>query len=440
MYLLVRFTYSTMTKLFSKLAAVFDEEEDARTCKDISDDACKVVSANFWLILFSQFFSKLADALASAKVVLPWLMTSIGAPVFLSGLLVPIRESGSLIPQLFIGGYIRSFALRKTFFVIGGVIQALSVLGMAWVVLNLSAMLGGLLIVALLTVFSLARGLCSIASKDVLGKTIAKQERGSLSGYAATAAGLIGMLVGLVLMLDINLQDTLPWLLFSAAIFWLISALLYQAIKEFKGETEGGANGFLQALKSLSVLQEDRAFRQFVLTRSLMMSSGLSAPYFIILAQSNQAANQYTHLGLFIVISGLASFVSAAVWGKLADHSSRWVILITASLVTLLCLAGSVISLLNLSDNTFWVMTLFFLLSVTHQGVRLGRKTYLVNMAAGNQRTTYVAVSNTLIGFLLLIIGLISAGLAYFSLAAVFGIFALSSAAALYIGWKMAEV
>jgi hypothetical protein len=436
----MRFTYSKMTNLFSKLAAIFDEEEDARTCKDISEESCKVVSGNFWLILFSQFFSKLADALASAKIVLPWLMTSIGSPVFLSGLLVPIRESGSLIPQLFIGGYIRSFALRKTFFVIGGVIQALSVLAMTWVVLNLSAMLGGLAIVGLLSVFSLARGLCSIASKDVLGKTIAKQDRGSLSGYAATAAGLIGMLVGLVLMLDIKLQDILPWLLVSAAIFWLISALFYQAIKEFKGETEGGANGFLQALKSLRLLKDDITFRQFVLTRSLMMSSGLSAPYFIILAQSHQPANQYSNLGLFIVISGLASFVSAAVWGKLADHSSRWVILITAILVTLLCLAGSAISMLNLSDNTPWVMALFFVLSVTHQGVRLGRKTYLVNMAEGNQRTTYVAVSNTLIGFLLLVIGFVSAGLAYFSLAAVFAVFALSSASALYIGWNMAEV
>ena len=96
--------------------------------------------------------------------------------------------------------------------------------------------------------------------------------------------------------------------------------------------------------------------------------------------------------------------------------------------------------MLNLSDNTPWVMALFFVLAVTHQGVRLGRKTYLVNMAQGNQRTTYVAVSNTLIGFLLLVIGLVSAGLAYFSLAAVFAVFALSSASALYIGWNMAEV
>ena len=40
-----------------------------------------------------------------------------------------------------------------------------------------------------------------------------------------------------------------------------------------------------------------------------------------------------------------------------------------------------------------------------HQGVRLGRKTYLVDMAQGNKRTDYVAVSNTVIGVLLLMLG-----------------------------------
>lgn len=429
-----------MSNHFAKLAQIFNHEEDARVCKDISEEACNVVNGNFSLILLSQFFSKLADALASAKVVLPWLMSSIGAPVFLSGLLVPIRESGSLIPQLLIGGVIRRFAIRKTFFVIGATVQALSVAAMAWVAKNLSALSGGLAIIGLLTLFSLARGLCSIASKDVLGKTITKQKRGSLSGYAATVAGLIGMLVGWALMFDIDMQqDKILWLLAAAATCWFISALFYQRVREYKGATEGDGNGFLRALMSLNVLKDDKAFRLFVLTRCLLMSSGLSAPYFIILAQASPH-NQTSNLGLFIVISGLASFVSASIWGRLADRSSRWVILITALLVTLLCLCACLIDIFDQADKTGLVMTLFFLLSVTHQGVRLGRKTYLVNMADDNKRTTYVAVSNTVIGFLLLALGLFSAGLAYISLSAVFAVFAVCSAGALYIGWRMAEV
>ncbi len=62
-----------------------------------------------------------------------------------------------------------------------------------------------------------------------------------------------------------------------------------------------------------------------------------------------------------------------------------------------------------LSDRlaaTQWLYPLFFFfLMIAHSGVRLGRKTYVVDLAGGNKRTDYVAVSNTVIGVLLLLAG-----------------------------------
>jgi hypothetical protein len=55
---------------------------------------------------------------------------------------------------------------------------------------------------------------------------------------------------------------------------------------------------------------------------------------------------------------------------------------------------------------TSWLLpAFFFVLGVAHSGVRAGRKTYLVDLAGGVKRTDYVAVSNTLIGFVLLVVG-----------------------------------
>jgi hypothetical protein len=57
---------------------------------------------------------------------------------------------------------------------------------------------------------------------------------------------------------------------------------------------------------------------------------------------------------------------------------------------------------------TIWLMPLiYFILTVGYQGIRIGRKTYLVDLAGGNKRTDYVAVSNTVIGFILLFTGFI---------------------------------
>ena len=50
---------------------------------------------------------------------------------------------------------------------------------------------------------------------------------------------------------------------------------------------------------------------------------------------------------------------------------------------------------------------IFLVLNVMHGGVRLGRKVYLVDMASGENRAAYVAVSNTVIGVLMLVGGLV---------------------------------
>ena len=59
----------------------------------------------------------------------------------------------------------------------------------------------GALVLATLVVLSLARGLSSVATKDVLGKTIAKQRRGTLMGWSGSLAGGATLLAGAILML-----------------------------------------------------------------------------------------------------------------------------------------------------------------------------------------------------------------------------------------------
>ncbi|HKJ79113.1 MAG TPA: hypothetical protein VKA10_06240 [Prolixibacteraceae bacterium] len=62
-----------------------------------------------------------------------------------------------------------------------------------------------------------------------------------------------------------------------------------------------------------------------------------------------------------------------------------------------------------LRESSCFYPAAFFVLGVAHSGVRLGRKTFVVDLAGGNKRIDYVAVSNTIIGFILLITGGITA-------------------------------
>ncbi len=432
------------SELSQKMATLYERlanEEDARVCKEISDRACREVPGNFFLILLSQILSKLSDALASTKIVLPWLMAQSGVPAFFTGLLVPIRESGSLLPQLVLGSVVRSYALRKWFFVAGAVVQGICIAAIAWVAAALNGVEAGLAVVSLLVLYSLARGLCSVASKDVLGKTVPKTRRGLLSGLAASASGLVTVLVALLMLFELTPGDdsAMYLLLFFAAGLWFIAALCYARIAEYSGASEGGGNALKEALARLNLLKTDGAFRRFVIVRSLLMSSGLAAPFFILLSNPQGAAGSLVNLSLFLLVAGLASLISGRIWGQFADVSSRKVMLYSGLLTAMLCCAASIMAHFAEQLEVRWVLLLYFILSIAHQGVRLGRKTYVVDLAEGNRRTDYVAVSNTLIGVVLLIFGAVSALVAQFSLLAVFILFALSSSAAFVYGQRLPE-
>ena len=82
----------------------------------------------------------------------------------------------------------------------------------------------------------------------------------------------------------------------------------------------------------------------------------------------------------------------------------------------------------------------FFILGIAHSGVRLGRKTYVVNMAEGNKRTDYVSVSNTIIGLILLVTGGISALASLFSVELVLLVLSMFGILGAFLSYKLHNV
>ncbi|MCC5853195.1 MAG: MFS transporter, partial [Alkalimonas sp.] len=229
-------------------------------------------------------------------------------------------------------------------------------------------------------------------------------------------------------------------LLLGAAMLWFGAATLFSQIDEEPGETSGGGNAMQQAFANLALLRDDVLFRHFVITRALLLSSALATPFLIVLAQQHSSSGAM--LGAFLLASSLASLLSSSIWGWLADWSSRRVLLLAAALASVFCFIAAIASQLDgaLVASIWFYPLLFMLLSIAHAGVRVGRKTYLLDMAGGNKRTDYVSVSNTVIGALLLLTGLVSAVVASWSLFAVLVLFAAMSGLGVLFSWRLKEV
>ncbi len=431
---------TTAERFYSRLVT-----RDADAERDLPDVVRRELPRNGLRLVAANTLQSSGDQTVNASTVLPWLFHVLGVPAALVGLLVPIRESGSMLPQAFLTPLVVRVGRRKWVFVTGALVQAASVAAMAAIAALGHGTAAGVGILVALVVFSLGRCLCSIASKDVQGRTIPPGERGQIIGLATSAAGLVAITLGLAIRIlgggDLGSTE-LAFLLVAGAVLWLLSASTYSRVVEPAGdgrarrgakdhgatEDHGATKGHGAATGGASeesstwfadaarLFRDDATFRKFVTVRGLLLVSSLSPPFIVSMSVAS-GTGALAGLGGFILASGVASLIGGRVFGRLADRSSRLLMAGAATAASAVAVALVLaVSIPGFDGGSALGATVFvgayFLLTLLHSGVRVGRKTYVVDVAEGDLRTTYVAVGNTAMGIILLVVGGISSALA----------------------------
>ncbi|WP_342351074.1 MFS transporter [Corynebacterium diphtheriae] len=360
--------------------------------------------------IWSNGLQNIGDQIVAAKTVLPWLLHAAGASGFFIALLIPVREAGSMLPQAALTPWVVGKPQRKTIWVMGAVGQAAAGLAIAAALLQGTSL--AVAVIVLLAGLSLARSLTSIASKDVQGRVVPKGSRGLVTGKATALGGAASLIVGasLWLLREHITQTVIVGLIVLAALAWLVAALVFHTITEPEEQTHTQSTNWWSDTWQLFV--GDKDFRLFVIVRAFLLVSALSTSFIVVL--SNQEGASLGGLGVFMLASGLSALVGGRISGVWSDYSSRAVMsygALASSIVVLVIVACSwwAPSALNV-----WLFPLsFFVVNVVHTGIRVARKTYIVDMAEGDQRTRYVGAANTLMGVILLIVGVISGAIAH---------------------------
>ena len=430
--------------MFEKLYYYLNKGDKQGVCTDITEDACKYVPRNFFLQIFSNMFIQLGDTLSNPKTVLTWLMSYVSAPVYLISLIVPLRESGSMVPQVFFAPFIRKRSIRKWLWIIGALLQFLAIGAIGIIVLNFKGVTAGWLIVTAVVLFSLSRSISSLSSKDIIGKTIPKTRRGRMKGYAVSVSGVLVLATGLFMLYrsekgaNINFYTNI---IFFASATWLVAAVIYSGIKEFPSQIKKESSDKNSIFASFGLLKTDKQFRDFIIARTLLLCTALSAPFYVVLAQNYVGKEAYL-LGLFIIAKGVASTVSSPIWGRYADKSSKNIMAVAVLIASVLGIfIFFTISYFPLLRSAKWLYpVVLFILGIAHQGVRLGRKTYVIDMGTGNKRTSYVSVSNTVIGIILLMVGGLSALVSLLSVEGVILLLSVLGLAGAYKSYKLPNV
>lgn len=355
-----------------------------------------------WLVA-SKASVKLGDLLCDAKTTVPWLMLSAGAPAGMVGLLVPVREGLSMLPQVFIAPWVQATEPRKRMAMAALIAQAAAALLIALVTFSLRGLSAGVGVVVALGLLSLGRAFASLANKDVLARSVPKGHRGQVTGRATSIAGLLG-LGGASASLLADRPESIGILVLVVGAAGVAFGLAAAALVRVREEPSPVKT---KARTSLGAALADARLRRFVFVRTLLAASALGGPFIVSLGRDGASTLQA--LAAFVLAGGAASFVSASRWGRFADRSGRACMATGGAVAAAASLA--VIGLHVMApDTTPWASSgLYFVFSVGYVGVRVGRKTYIVDLAHGDARTQFVASSNTLVALSLLAMG---AGLA----------------------------
>ena len=370
--------------------------------------------------MLSLSLTKVADGLIDPKLVLAWMMNALGAPAALIGLLVPVRVAGALVPQLALAGWVQGMAHRKWAWVTGSLGQGLAAAVICLVALTMQGLAAGIAIVAALAVLAVARACSSVSYKDVLGKTIPKTRRGSVTGVAGSVASVAVIVFALLLMSGLlHNVGTLAVAVGLAAVLWFVAAGLFSQLEEEASEPGE------KAVLDLSPLREDAQFRHFILVRGALTATALAPPYLVLLEGGDGALQR---LGAMVLASAAAAFVSSYIWGRLSDRSSRKVLMLSGFGGAVAMLVAVAASALGWAETFGVIPAILFGLMIAYQGVRSGRSTYLVDMAPADSRSSYAALANTAIGVLLLVTGVLGGALSFVGpMAALLGFAALSA-------------
>lgn len=338
---------------------------------------------------------KLADLLLSPKTTLTTLLTVIGSPPWMVQLLVPLREAGSLLPQIVYANLLRRKRERHHFWCIGILLQIVCSIVILLSLAVPSGVLAGALVLFALTIFALARALSSLIMKDIQGQHVNQGSRGKLIGSASTISSVLSLMVGLFALLDFSQQDitSLFWLGVCAVLAQVLSLIALLGMQTRVEQNDHSSN--------TEAFQTD--LWVFIIARSLLAHSALVAPLFV-LAYSGDLLDL---LGLLIITQAMASLLSSFIWGRLSDVSAKLSIQIGAIISLIACMILICILWFSetLTQQGTVILGLYLLLSIGHNGIRTGRKIYAVDVATDHQRTHFVAVSNSVVGVVLLSLG-----------------------------------
>ncbi|MBL8659785.1 MAG: hypothetical protein JNM75_08525 [Rhodospirillales bacterium] len=357
---------------------------------------------NEWLFLSYGALAEVATRLASPQVVMPWIYTLIGGPLFLFGLLVPSVRLGAIASQLAALPILEAAKFRKWITVAASLIMAALLALVCVAVLELPTALATAFFFICTLCFGACNGTIQLTSQDAMARTVPLRRIAGLVALQSSLGGAMTLALSASLIL-INRNPGSPnrhlTLIAVAAAVWLVAALCFSLIKEPAGDVAAKQSLWQQACEGVRLYARVPWFRRYIAVRMLFLSVGLATPFYSIHAATLYQGAAHS-LTIFVIAVGLANMLSGLVWRRMLSRDSRYVLVLVGFVAATAGLIAISEGRAARADIPYVYAVVLFLLAISEQGLTQASKTYVALIASNRERPLFLAVNNVLLSTL----------------------------------------
>lgn len=355
----------------------------------------------FGPFLWHGFFLALTMAMIEPNTVLPTLVSSLTSSTLIFGLMYSILLGAPLLFNLPFSRFQHRFPKKRSFLLVGIYTRSFSFVGMAGATLlwgQASPDLALVILAVLVLLFAASGGFAGIAYTDMVGQTIAIQQRPSMYAVRQVFGG-VGSLIGAVVLtwmfrpgnLAFPLNYAIGLLIGAGGL--LVGSFGFWRIRETAHSPSAESPKPIPPREGLvSILKRDARFRRFIIIENLSGFSLMLLPFYMVFITTRfPQAREW--IGIFMIAQTVGSIGSNFMWASVARRFKP-------RTVARLCMSiGGIIPLLALLLQPLgpaWFTLLFLLIGFVLSGRNIGFEPYLLEIAPADQRTLYLGIRGSL--------------------------------------------
>ncbi len=354
---------------------------------------------NYYAFLWHAAFFALTAAFTEINTVLPSLVVKVGGGTVLIGLLTAIMVGTPIIGQLLFASYLH-LQPRKRGFLLLGIGLRVAALAVVAVILSFSDTISSPVLISsvfvLMFVFALSGTFAGVSYTDILGKSLAVEQRGRffVNRQLLTSAGfLLTAPTSRWILGHFAYPYNYVWMFGLASGLLFIASFGFWAIDEPETPPNRDVHSFFKVLRAIPQhLREDPALRRYIGLVNLT-GFGLTLMPFYITYASHHYGLSGQQVGNYLMVQIGGMFLSSFFWGRLVNRYGF-------SAITRGCIVcGTLLPLLVLTLSGVPLpifLTVFFLMGVAVSARRIAFEGLLIEITTDANRALHNGIIGTM--------------------------------------------